>query len=407
MKLVTAKLRKRVFAAAAAAVMTVSAFGGISADAFEVWSFSDDLTVYVNGQKIDNTIYKPIIANDRTLVRLVPVFEALGYEYGEMDENKMIQFVQKDTNSVYTFKAESTKAVAGTGAILEDGFPEGEEHYLDVPATLQFCDVFYVPIRSFCEMTNLDIEWDDATRTVYVGSKPETAENHALTYNEARALAEQYVNDSSISLSENTTPVTYNGKSAYEFRLYSKGMTSGGGSGFMGMIVYVYIDNGEIVTAEGSGEQQSTTPPKSGIFMSGDPGKLIGYSSYCCAGYDVSSGKDIVRQYMNNEITASEVAEFSQTHRNTNHTSTGITIQTALDMIKSAYAVEFTGTATVYENCVTASSNGGSYGVSYDPETDVYYVASSSVSDIVKDGDDSNSTVRILNSAGEIIGWAN
>ena len=100
MKLVTAKLRKRVFAAAAAAVMTVSAFGGISADAFEVWSFSDDLTVYVNGQKIDNTIYKPIIANDRTLVRLVPVFEALGYEYGEMDENKMIQFVQKDTNSV-------------------------------------------------------------------------------------------------------------------------------------------------------------------------------------------------------------------------------------------------------------------------------------------------------------------
>lgn len=254
MKLVPVKLRKRVFAAAAAAVMTVSAFGGISADAFEVWSFSDDLTVYVNGQKIDNTIYKPIIANDRTLVRLVPVFKALGYEYGEMDENKMIQFVQKDTNSVYTFKAESTKAVAGTGAILEDGFPDGEEHYLDVSATLQFCDVFYVPIRSFCEMTNLDIEWDDATRTVYVGSKPETAENHALTYNEARTLAEQYVNDSSISLGENTTSVVYNGRNAYEFRLYSKGMTSGGGSGFMGMIVYVYIDNGEIVTAEGSGE---------------------------------------------------------------------------------------------------------------------------------------------------------
>ena len=40
--------------------------------------YAEDVSVYVmNGQKIDNSQYKPIITNDRTLVRVVPIFEAL------------------------------------------------------------------------------------------------------------------------------------------------------------------------------------------------------------------------------------------------------------------------------------------------------------------------------------------
>ena len=57
-----------------AAMMTVSALGSVTAGAFEQKSYAEDVSVYVNGQKIDNGQYKPIIANDRTLLRLVPIF---------------------------------------------------------------------------------------------------------------------------------------------------------------------------------------------------------------------------------------------------------------------------------------------------------------------------------------------
>ena len=91
-------MKKRVFAAATAAMMTVSALGSVTAGAFEQTSYAEDVSVYVNGQKIDNGQYKPIIANDRTLVRLVPIFEALGYSnsYVDMPINHKVFLAQFD-----------------------------------------------------------------------------------------------------------------------------------------------------------------------------------------------------------------------------------------------------------------------------------------------------------------------
>ena len=395
-------MRKRLIAAATAAIMTASFGAGISAGAFNEWSYSEDLTVYVNGTKIDNGEYKPIIVNDRTLVRMVPVFEALGYSHTEMDANKTVSFVKDGSDAVYTFTAESDKAVVGTG--------EGSEYKLEVPATLKYFDVFYVPIRSFCEMAKLDISWDDATRSVYIKGDAAPMKVETLTYEEARALAEKYVNDSGISLDVDKTPVTYKGKQAYAFKLYSKSMAANGGSGFMGTAVYVYTDNSGIETSEVSGTPSTGTVSSGSLKYLGGAirsffGEYIG-SAYCCAGYDVSEGKSILKMYGDKEMSLDEVAKFSKENPSPYTTVTGVTVQKALDMIKLAYGIEITGTAKVYEQCISTAFGNESYGVSYEPENDKYFVYSSSAEDLI-DGDDSNISAFIFNSAGERVGEAN
>ena len=51
-------------------MMTVSALGSVTAGAFEQKSYAEDVSVYVNGQKIDNGQYKPIIANAQNFVKI-------------------------------------------------------------------------------------------------------------------------------------------------------------------------------------------------------------------------------------------------------------------------------------------------------------------------------------------------
>lgn len=176
-------MKKRIFAAATAAMMTVSALGSVTAGAFEQTSYAEDVSVYVNGQKIDNGQYKPIIVNDRTLVRIVPIFDALDFEHSEMDEYKSVNFVRKGTNETYRFIAEKNYAIGGTG-YDEEAALKGEDSsniFLEVPATLQYNDVFYVPIRSFCDMAHLEIEWDDDTRSVYITGRYLNSSNNKTT----------------------------------------------------------------------------------------------------------------------------------------------------------------------------------------------------------------------------------
>ena len=231
-------MKKRVFAAATAAMMTVSALGSVTAGAFEQTSYAEDVSVYVNGQKIDNGQYKPIIANDRTLVRVVPIFEALGYS-NSYDSNAKTVIFAKDGGTVsYKFTAENY-----TAETISDGQAEST-YELDVPATLQYSDVFYVPLRAFCDMVGLNITWDNATRSVYV-------ENALLAYEQAKEKAAEFVNDSDILLGGDTATVEHNGRQAYAFVLRSKELVEHGGLGSMGTTIYVYADNGEVDGSKG------------------------------------------------------------------------------------------------------------------------------------------------------------
>ncbi len=158
-------MKKRLIAALAAASMMAAAVPCACA------SYSEDVTVYVNGEMVDSGQYKPLIVNDRTMVRLVPIFEALGYTYGDLDKYNSVSFTKKGTNTVYRFIAEQNYAVVGTGYDEEEvmsGRDTSRNSYFDVPATLQYYDVFYVPVRAFCEIAGVDIAWDEDTRSVYI-----------------------------------------------------------------------------------------------------------------------------------------------------------------------------------------------------------------------------------------------
>ena len=167
-------MKKRLIAVIAAVAMMAAAVP--SAGAIDQWSYSEDVTIYINGDKIDNGQYKPIIVNDRTMVRLVPIFEALGFSHSELDQYNSVTFIKKDTNETYRFVAEKNYAIGGTG-YDEEAVMSGQDTscniYFDVPATLQYYDVFYVPIRAFCDIAGLSISWDDATRSVYITSDTE------------------------------------------------------------------------------------------------------------------------------------------------------------------------------------------------------------------------------------------
>ncbi len=189
-------MKKRLIAIIAAAAMMVAAVPSVGA--VDQWSYSEDLTVYVNGDKIDNGQYKPIIVNDRTMVRLVPIFEALGFKnYSYDDATKTVVFESPVSNVGYRFTAESPEA-----EVLSSEHDDNDQNIvnntypLDVPATLQYDDVFYMPIRAFCEVVKfpvLIISWDDATRSVYITGKAEIpADNENTTPSAARISIGSY-----------------------------------------------------------------------------------------------------------------------------------------------------------------------------------------------------------------------
>ncbi len=136
---------------------------GISASALEIKTYSENLKVYYNGTDVyADTQYQPIIINERAMVRLVPIFEKMGWSnYSYDDAAKSASFYGE--NITYVFSNDSSTAIIRNS--------DGSEHSkaLDVPATI-YNDVFYVPLRAFCEMVGNDIQWNADERSVYVSN---------------------------------------------------------------------------------------------------------------------------------------------------------------------------------------------------------------------------------------------
>lgn len=113
----------------------------------------DDIKVIVNGQ---NVVFDqpPIIENNRTLVPLRAIFEALGAIVGWDNE----------TNSVIATKGD-------TLIFLQIGhnqlYKNDQVVQLDVPPML-VNDRTLVPVRAIAESFDLTVSWDDATQTVTI-----------------------------------------------------------------------------------------------------------------------------------------------------------------------------------------------------------------------------------------------
>lgn len=118
-------------------------------------------TVYVDGQKIEFDA-QPFIENDRTLVPMRAIFEAMGANVA-WDQTTLTVFALKPVteteNDIVTIQIGNPKAFVNSTEIL-----------LDVPAKV-VSDRTFVPLRFIGESLNATVDWDPDTFNVTITSK--------------------------------------------------------------------------------------------------------------------------------------------------------------------------------------------------------------------------------------------
>ena len=176
----------------AAVIVALATVAGSVASALEINTFSEELKVYYEGTDVyADTAEKPIIINDRTMVPLRPIFEAMGWENENItydDATKTARFEGGDVSCEFANDSDTAIQYWSDGTTAD--------FLLDVPATI-YNDRFYIPLRAFCEIWGQNIEWVNEERSVYV-TEPEQVEN--VTEEEVEENTEEVV-DNGILLS--------------------------------------------------------------------------------------------------------------------------------------------------------------------------------------------------------------
>lgn len=130
------------------------AFGGISAYA------AKDVTVMLDGEKMKFDV-NPFIEDDRTLVPMRAIFEAVGAQVTwEEPERTVIALLQKDSS--FTSIAIQIDT--------EYAFVNSDKKDLDVPARI-VNDRTFVPLRFVMEELGADVTWDPDSYTVNIKTK--------------------------------------------------------------------------------------------------------------------------------------------------------------------------------------------------------------------------------------------
>lgn len=122
-------------------------------------SAESTIKLIVDGQDI-TSIVAPRIVNDRTLVPIRMVAEQLGAQVNWNDNDRTVD-IKKGNNNI----------LLRIDSYLIESSVNNDLKYLlsDVPAQI-FTDRTFVPLRVVSNALGVSIEWDDATRTVFVDS---------------------------------------------------------------------------------------------------------------------------------------------------------------------------------------------------------------------------------------------
>ena len=139
------KAIKKVLCLILTVLMAISTTGSVMA--------SDNIKVRLGGKLIDFDV-QPQLINDRTMVPLRAIFEALG---ATVDWNG-------DTQTVTSTKGNTTIKLAINNPTM---YVNDEPITLDSPACLVDGRTL-VPVRAISEAFNLKVEWDGATKTVCI-----------------------------------------------------------------------------------------------------------------------------------------------------------------------------------------------------------------------------------------------
>ena len=117
-------------------------------------TWEEDIRVIVNGDEVAFPDQKPAIVNDRTLVPLRAIFEALKAEVAWNDETKTVTSKKGDI---------SISLAINSDQLYQNGTPKT----LDVPAQIMNGRTM-VPVRAISEAFQCQVGWDQNTRTVTV-----------------------------------------------------------------------------------------------------------------------------------------------------------------------------------------------------------------------------------------------
>lgn len=141
-------MNKRIIAAVAALSVTAALSAGVLAD--------DSIKVLVNGNEVTFTEAQPFIENERTLVPMRAIYEALGARVAWEGETRTIVSYDPTSDVSITMQIDSNKM-----------FINEQEIELDVPARI-VNDRTVVPLRAISEGMKSVVNWDNDTRTVTV-----------------------------------------------------------------------------------------------------------------------------------------------------------------------------------------------------------------------------------------------
>ncbi len=116
-----------------------------------------DITVTVNGETIQFKDQNPVIQNDRTLVPVRGVFEALGARVDWLGEAQKVVINTADKNITLALNSDTY-------------YVNGEAKTLDVPAML-INDRTMIPIRAISESLGCTVDWDGDNHMVVITTK--------------------------------------------------------------------------------------------------------------------------------------------------------------------------------------------------------------------------------------------
>ena len=113
-----------------------------------------DIKVTINNEELAFADQEPVIINNRTLVPVRAIFEAIGADVSWLPASQRVVANTADTNV--------TMQIGNN-----DYFVNGAKKYLDVPPML-LNDRTMIPARAAAEAFGCIVDWDDSTKTVII-----------------------------------------------------------------------------------------------------------------------------------------------------------------------------------------------------------------------------------------------
>ncbi|MBR0365239.1 MAG: copper amine oxidase N-terminal domain-containing protein [Clostridia bacterium] len=181
----------------------------ISAAPFSAFAANDDITVTVNDEVLSFDVM-PQIIDDRTVMPMRAIFEALGADVSWDGETRTVTAVKDDT---------TIKMTIGSNVMYVNDMPIE----LDV-APLIIDERTLVPGRAVAESLGADVSWDGETRTVIIKSMIERAAEAALTKlkEKIKEIGVYSESEGAYSLTVPSVKATYSEKDDSIYIVYDK-----------------------------------------------------------------------------------------------------------------------------------------------------------------------------------------